>query len=99
MAERDEAEEEVDDRRGRPMWSGTVSFGLVSIPVQLMPGVRHRGVTLRPLDGGGTPLNRRWACSVEETPIDAEHIVRGYEIEPGRFVVVEDAELAAIAPE
>lgn len=99
MAEREPEEEEVGDRRGRPMWSGTVSFGLVSIPVQLVPGVRHRRVALRTLDAEGAPLSRRWACSAEEKPIEADHIVRGYEVEPGRFVVVEDEELAAIAPE
>jgi DNA end-binding protein Ku len=99
MAERDDAAGPGEERGGRPMWSGTVSFGLVSIPVQLMPGVRHRRVTLRTLDAEGTPLRRRWACSAEDKPIDPEHIVRGYEIEPGRFVVVDDEELAAVAPE
>ena len=99
MAKRDETEEQIEGRGERPMWSGTISVGLVSIPVQLAPGVRHRRVTLRTLDPVGTPLRRRWACSAEDKPIEPEHIVRGYEIEPGRFVVVEDDELAAIAPE
>jgi len=92
-------DEESAARAGRPLWSGTVSFGLVTIPVQLLSGVRHNRVTLRTLDPEGTPLTRRYACSADGTPLDAEHIVRGYEVEPGRFVVVDDDELAAIAPE
>jgi DNA end-binding protein Ku len=81
------------------MWSGTVSFGLVSIPVNLVPGVRRAGIALRMLGEDGTPLSRRYACSAEDKPIDADEIVRGYEVKPGEFVVVEDAELEAVAPE
>ena len=43
------AADEAEDGGGRGMWSGTVSFGLVSIPVNLVPGVRHRRVALRML--------------------------------------------------
>jgi len=51
------------------------------------------------LDADGTPLSRRYACSVENKELPPEHIVRGYEIEPGKFVVVSDDELEALAPE
>jgi DNA end-binding protein Ku len=47
----------------------------------------------------GTPLERHYACSVENKEIPPEHIVRGYEIKPDEFVVIEDAELEALAPE
>jgi DNA end-binding protein Ku len=100
MAEPAEAMEDVAEASPRrPMWSGTVSFGLVSIPVNLVPGVRHTHIALRMLGGQGTPLSRRYACAVEDKEIPPEHIVRGYEVAPDKFVVVEDEELEALAPE
>lgn len=102
MPERPRRRRRADDppaRGGRPLWSGTLSFGLVTIPVQILSAVRHNRVTLRTLSAEGTPLGRRYACSAEGVPLRAEQIVRGYEVEPGRFVVVDDEELAAIAPE
>jgi DNA end-binding protein Ku len=98
-AERVESEAEEGARAGRGMWSGTVSFGLVSIPVNLVSGVRHGGIALRMLGQKGTPLMRRYVGSVEGKEVPADHIVRGYEIKPGKFVVIEDKELEAIAPE
>lgn len=92
-------DEEAAARTGRPLWSGTVSFGLVTIPVHLLPGVRHHRIALRTLDPEGTPLNRQYVCSAEDLPLEADDIVRGYEVEPGRFVVIEDEELATIAPD
>lgn len=84
---------------GRPIWSGTVSFGLVNIPVQLIAGLRDTKIRLRMLGAQGTPLRRRYASSSDDTPLAADHVVRGYEVEPGRFIVIEDSELQAIAPE
>jgi DNA end-binding protein Ku len=93
------AETDEEGIPGRPMWSGTVSFGLVNIPVQLIAGIRHTKIKLRMLGAQGTPLSRRYASSVDAKQIAPEHMVRGYEIEPGQFVVIEDSELQAIAPE
>ena len=84
---------------GRPMWSGTVSFGLVNIPVQLIAGVRHTKIRLRMLGVQGTPLSRRYTSSVDNKPVASEHLVRGYEVESGQFVVIENSEWEAIAPE
>ena len=83
----------------RPFWSGTISFGLVSVPVALYPGSRSVGVSLRMLAPDGTPLARRYYCPEEEIEISPDEIVRGYEVGDGRFVVVEDDELERLAPE
>lgn len=93
--------EDVDDRpRGsRGFWSGTLSFGLVSVPVSLFSATRSSRISLRMVDQDGTPLRRVYLCSSEERPLDADDIVRGYEIDKGEFVVIEDEELEAIAPE
>ena len=82
----------------RGFWSGTVTFGLVSIPVSLMPATRSGGAHFRMLGPDGTPLARRWLCSKEETPLGDDDIVRGYEVREGRWVVVTDEELEAIEP-
>ncbi|HEX2254113.1 MAG TPA: Ku protein [Thermoanaerobaculia bacterium] len=83
----------------RPFWSGTISFGLVAVPVNLYAGVRSRRVSLRMLDEGGTPLARRYWCPEHEREVDSDEIVRGYETDDGKFVVVTDEELEALAPE
>lgn len=83
----------------RPFWSGTISFGLVSVPVALYPGNRPRGVGLRMLAPDGTPLSRRYYCPAEEVEIESDEIVRSYALDDGRFVVVEDDELERLAPE
>jgi DNA end-binding protein Ku len=85
---------------GRPFWSGTITFGLVSIPVALFAASRPRqGVGLRMVSReDGTPLQRRYVCSKDEKPLDWDDIVRGYEIEKGKYVVVTDDELEALEP-
>jgi len=80
-------------------WSGTITFGLVSIPVALYAANRPRGVSLRMVSPGGTPLARRYYSAKDERELDADDIVRGYEVEKGRFVVVDDDELERLAPE
>ncbi len=80
-------------------WSGSITFGLVSIPVALLAGSRSRGVRLRMLAPDGTPLSRRYYCPREDRPVAPEEIIRGYEIEKGRFITVTDEELDALQPE
>lgn len=90
---------DADDEGGsRPFWSGVLSFGLVSIPVDLLPAQRSSGSSLRMLDADGTPLARRFFCPSEEQEIAPEHIVKGYELHDGKVVTVTDEELEALAP-
>lgn len=83
----------------RPFWSGTLSFGLVSVPVALYAGNRKGGVSLRTLGPDGTPLSRRYYCPEEGVEVSYDEIVRGYETDSGEMVVVEDDELERLAPE
>lgn len=91
-------EDEEKEIRRRAFWSGTITFGLVSVPVALFPGIRSERVSLRMTAPDGTPLRRRYFCPKEERLIEKEEIVRGYEIERDRFVVVTDEELEALEP-
>lgn len=92
-------EETTEERRPRPFWSGTIAFGLVSLPVSLFVASRSARVSLRMVDEKGTPLSRRYFCPREERPLPPKEIVRGYAVDTERFVVVEDDELNALAPE
>jgi DNA end-binding protein Ku len=90
-----------EDERGgvRPFWSGTLTFGLVSVPVNLYPATRSSRASLRMLSPDGEPLARRYYSQKTERDLDADEIVRGYEIDKNKFVVVTDEELERLAPE
>ena len=83
----------------RPFWSGTISFGLVSVPVNLLPAHRSNRTSLRMVTAAGTPLARRYFAHNDTRMLEWDEIVRGYEIEADRYVVIEDDELERIAPE
>ncbi|MRR16605.1 MAG: Ku protein [Deltaproteobacteria bacterium] len=82
------------------IWSGTVSFSLVAIPVQLVKAVWPSRVSFRLLHGKDySPLARRMFCPAEEKMVEPEEIIRGYEIAPGRYITVTDDELESVSPE
>lgn len=90
--------EQGEGARVRPFWSGTLSFGLVSIPVELYPAQRDTGVSLRMLGPDGVPLQRRYVCPADEHVLENDDIVRGYQLDNGEHVVVSDEELEALDP-
>jgi len=79
-------------------WSGTITFGLVSVPVNLYPAHRTAERGLRLLAGDGHPVARRYVCEHDGREVGGDHLVRGFEVEPGRHVVVTDEELEKLAP-
>jgi DNA end-binding protein Ku len=81
-----------------PFWSGTISFGLVSIPVSLFPANRSSRVHARALGPEGVPLGRRYYSSKTDRELPPKEMVRGYEIEKDRYVLVTDEELDRLAP-
>ena len=82
----------------RSFWTGTISFGLVTVPVALYAATRPRGTALRMVGPDDATVQRRYVCSKDDKPLDADEIVRGYEISKGKYVVVTDEELEAIEP-
>lgn len=93
------AEDREEQHAGpRPFWSGTISFGLVSVPVDLYPAVRSNRVPLRMLGPEGQPLQRRYFCSADGQPLAYDDLVRGYERDDGSYTVVTDEELDALEP-
>lgn len=85
--------------RGRPVWSGTLAFGLVTLPVELYPTTRPGGISLRMIAPDGTPLSRRYFCEADGEVLSADEIVRGYPVGDDEFVMVEDEELEALDPD
>ena len=82
---------------GRPVWRGTITFGLISIPVGLFSATEERDIgfhLLSAADGARVRYKRVSAASGQEVPSDG--IVRGYEYEKGRYVVFTDEELERI---
>jgi len=84
----------------RSIWSGSLSFGLVNVPVQLNSATRDRQIRFHQLDSeDNTPIEVHRFCSEEDVEVPYEEIVAGYEIEKGEYVMITDEELAAAAPE
>ena len=93
------SESNGEESGARPFWSGTLTFGLVSVPVNLFPAIRSNRAPLRMLDPEGGPLARKYYSEKTERDLDADEMVRGYEIDKGKYVVITDEELERLAPE
>jgi DNA end-binding protein Ku len=85
----------------RTTWNGSISFGLVSIPVGLAPATkpaaRASDVSFRMLHRDcGTPIKQKRFCPVHERDLGPDEIVKGWEVAKGQFVLVEDEEIEAL---
>jgi len=84
----------------RAIWSGSISFGLVNVPVKLVTATSAKDVRFHQLhvtDGGR--INQKRVCSVDGEEVDYSEIVKGYEIHRGQYVIVEPEELESLSPE
>jgi len=92
-------EEKVKSRKGS-IWSGTITIGLVNVPVKLHTMVYDRSVTFRFLHRtDGSPLKYQKVCIKEDKVIPWEDIIKGYEIRKNEFIVFTNEELKAARPE
>src|SRR5262249_29167015 len=90
--------ENGSERRERPFWSGTITFGLVSVRVDLYPGNRSNRAPLRMLGPNGEPLARRYFSQKNGEDLNDTEMVRGYETDKDKYVIVTDEELERLAP-
>ncbi len=84
----------------RAIWNGSISFGLVNIPVKLYNAVSRKNVSFHQIDadsGARIKMQRVSSKTGEEVPY--ERIVKGYELSPERYVLIEPEELDALDPE
>lgn len=83
----------------RPLWSGSLSFGLVNVPVALFSAVRDLDVHFKQLHApDGSPIEAKRVCAADGQEVPWEEIAKGYELEDGRWVLLSEEELAAAAP-
>lgn len=99
---RGKSQNDTNDQHGhhpRSFWSGVIAFGLVSLPVSLFPANRGKPIRLGMVDAEGNRLRRRYFNEEKNQMLEAEDLVRGYPIEDNKFVLIEDEDLEALAPE
>ncbi|WP_205698334.1 Ku protein [Conexibacter sp. SYSU D00693] len=83
----------------RALWTGSLSFGLVNVPVQLFSAVRDLDVHFRQLhEKDGAPIDTRRFCAKEDVEISYDELGRGFELDDGTQVVLTDAELETADP-
>jgi DNA end-binding protein Ku len=81
------------------MWKGTLNFGLVSVPVKLYSAAVHKNITFHQLHARDhARIVQRRFCSAEGEEVEYSEVVKGYELAPGRYVVIEPEEFAALEP-
>jgi DNA end-binding protein Ku len=82
----------------RTIWNGSLSFGLVNIPIGLALATQRSDIAFRTLHREcGTPIKQKRYCPLHERDVEADELVKGWEIAKGEFVIVEEADLEAVA--
>ena len=84
----------------RAMWKGAISFGLVTIPVSVYPATEEKGLKFNQLhDEDGGRIRYKRVCEKDGEEVSFEHIVKGYEVEKDRYVVLTDEDFDAVPVE
>ncbi len=84
----------------RAIWSGSISFGLVNIPIKLYAAVSRKAVHFNQLDSRtGARIKHKKVSAADGEEVPTEAIVKGYELASGEYVTVGDDELASLDPE
>lgn len=79
------------------VWKGAISFGLVNIPIRMFAATEDKDIKFRYIHKTcNTPLNYKKVCPTCNKEVMEDEIVRGYEYEPGRFVVLNEKDLEAV---
>ena len=84
----------------RSIWTGAISFGLVTVPVKLYSAVSRKTVRFHQLDSSdGVRINQRRVNPVTGEEVPYDRLVKGYEIAPERYVLIDPGELESLEPE
>ena len=82
----------------RTIWNGSISFGLVNIPIGLALATQRTDVAFRTLHREcGTPIKQKRWCPLHEREVEADELVKGWEVAKGEFVLVEESDLESVA--
>jgi DNA end-binding protein Ku len=84
----------------RAIWSGTISFGLLNVPVRMFSAVARRNIALREIrESDNARIKHRRVAEGTDEEVPYENIVKAYELSPGQYVPLGKDEMAALAPE
>src|SRR6476659_8593932 len=82
----------------RTIWNGSLSFGLVNIPIGLALATQRSDIAFRTLHREcGPPIKQKRYCPFHERDVEADELVQGWELSKGKFIMSEESELWAIA--
>ena len=96
----DDQDQDTTKPSGRPIWSGSITIGLVNVPVKVYTMIRDRAFSFRLLHNeDGQPLKYERVCTKDNKVVDWKNTAKGYEIRKNEFIVFKKEELEAIRPE
>jgi DNA end-binding protein Ku len=83
----------------RAIWNGSISFGLVTIPVKLYSAVSKKAIRFNQLDSrSGSRIKMKRVSAADGADVESDDIVRGYEYMKGQYVIIDDEELQSVMP-
>jgi DNA end-binding protein Ku len=95
-----EEEQDAGPRPRRAFWTGSISIGLVNVPVRLVVMVQEHTISFRLLHRkDGQPIEYKRVCQRDNREVPWEDIVKGYEVREGEYIMIEKEELDAVRPE
>ena len=81
----------------RPIWKGSISFGLVYIPVAVYPATREEKLSFRQLRSSDlSPIRYKKVAEADSKEVPGDQIVKGFEFERGRYVVLKDEDFEKV---
>ena len=86
-------------RVARPIWTGSISFGLVNVPVKVYSAVRQQDLHFNQFDPNGNRIRYKRVSEKTGREVDYGDIVKGYEVTKGKYVMVDPEELEAFEPQ
>lgn len=85
---------------GSTIWKGAIHFGTINLPVKLHAAVKEERLQFHLLHrGDGVKLHQQMICAHEQTVVPTEAQIRGFEVDPGKFIIVAPEEMAQATPE
>src|ERR671939_36722 len=82
----------------RSVWNGTVPIGLLAVPVKVFTATESKTVHFREVHlRDGARVEHRRVCTREDREVPYDEVVKGFEVEPGEYVVLDDDEVKAAA--
>jgi DNA end-binding protein Ku len=84
----------------RAIWSGSISFGLVNIPVKLYTATETKDISFTTLHATDkSPLKRPYTCPLDNVPVESKDMVKGYQVGKGQYVTLTDEEIESVRVE